>query len=327
MNIFNFDGSSMNGQISSQMNKEETLDEMINRCNSEERRVSFSLTDFTKTSLSEMEIFEKMIIFLSMKHSEGDRFSINTRAGLFCEIEMDTNSGLVLDEVLNVKRIVIYLGIGTYRAQSGRYPTFLIKGDRGVSYWDTITDMEVAMKTKMIHIYDPFSFKQCLKNVSPKKKLLDFGSLLQMYQEHNTKADELLVQSMDIFCDAVIKCRDGDVKIVRYLLAKDSEFFLNLFRYEPEKREFKMDFDKIIVQSYMNYHLYLIGMTKLDMEKILGEVIQFVEFGFFVQDIHFAREIYNIVANECDYETLETLNESMKKIVSFDSFNQKINCK
>lgn len=317
MNNFTFDARSTNGQISSQINKEETFEEMIKRINTEERRASFSLTNFTK--LPEIELFEKMIVFLSMKHIEGDKFSIKTRAGWDCEIEMDSNSGLVLDEVLNVKRIVLYLGIGTYpHARISRCPTFLIKGDKGVSFWDTITDIEVAMKSGEVHMYNTSSFEQSLKNVLPRKKLLNFGSLLQKYQEHNSRADKLLIQTMDILSDAVIKCRDGDVKIVRYLLAKDSEFFLNLFRYEPDKREFKMDFDTIVVQTYVNYHLYLMGVYKLDIEKMFGDVVQIIEFGFFVQDIHFVREIYHLIAEECDYETLETLNELMKKIVSFD---------
>jgi hypothetical protein len=45
------------------------------------------------------------------------------------------------------------------------------------------------------------------------------------------------------------------------------------------------------------------------MTKIFEDVFQCIEFGFFIQDIHFAREIYNLVVEECDYETLEKLNE------------------
>lgn len=300
----------MNGQIISQIEKEETFEEMIQRCTSEKYISSFSLTDFTRIHTNNRELFEKMITFLSMKHNEGEKFSIFTRAGWTCEVEMDSNSGLAFEYVQNCYGVILYLGIGAYSSHTKKYPTFLIMDDKGVSYWDNIQDIEIAMKEAEAFLYrDPY-FKQCLKNVLPKKMLLlNFNSLIQ---ENN---DKLLSHSMNILSDAVIHCRDGDVEIVRYLFARDSEFFLHLFRYESTKREFKMNFDKIIIQTYMDYKT---GLTTPNIEKICEDVIQFIEFGLFIQDIHFVKEIYTLVAEECDTDLIIHLNDSVKKMISLD---------
>lgn len=301
--------NNMNGQIISQIEKEETFEEMIQRCTREEYISSFSLIDFTRIHINKRELFEKMITFLSMKHTEGEKFSILTRAGWTCEVEMDSNSGLAFESVQNSTGVVLYLGIGTYITTPKKYPTFLILDDKGVSYWDNIHDIEIAIKEGEALLYRVPYFKQCLKNVLPKKILLNFNSLIQ---ENN---DKLLSHSMNILSDAVIHCRDGDVEIVRYLFARDSEFFLHLFRYESTKREFKMNFDKIIIQTYMDYKT---GLTRPDIEKICEDVIQFIEFGLFIQDIHFVKEIYTLVVEECDADLIIHLNESVKKMISLD---------
>lgn len=308
----------MNGQIISQIEKEETLEEMIQRCTREKYISSFSLTDFADISSGSIEskfyhnkreLFEKMITFLSMKHTEGEKFSIRTRAGWLCEVEMDTNSGLAFESVQSSKGLTLYLGIGSYMTTPKKYPTFLIMDDTGVSYWDNIHNIEIAMKEDEAFLYRVPYFKQCLKNVLPKKILLNFNSL---FQENN---DKLLSQTMNILSDAVIHCRDGDVEIVRYLFARDSVFFLHLFRYESIKREFILNFDKIVIQTYMDYKT---GVTRPDIEKICEDVIQFIEFGLFIQDIHFVKEIYNLVTEECDSEMTAKLNESVKKMISLD---------
>ena len=303
--------SKLSGQISAKMT---FLKELIQKCNMEKNSTSESFLDFTIFSFR--NLFEKMIVFLSNKHMEGEKFSILTRSGCVCEVELDTNSGFVFESIVNAKGVILYLGEGTSSYKTHpiiRFPTFLIMDDKGVSYWDNIKDLHTAI------IYGdaiPYG-DQPLKNVQPKRKLLNFGNLLSLYKKNNLKSNKILSESMDVLSDAVIQCRDGDVKIVKYLFAKDSEFFLHLFRYEAKMREFKMDFDKIVLQTYLDYHLSLIGV-KPNVEMICEDVIQFIEFGFFIQDIHFVRIIYNLVVEECDNDTLVKLNESIQKIVPFD---------
>jgi hypothetical protein len=299
-----------------------SLEELIQRCNTEKNRDAFSLSDFTNFCKSPpRELFEKMIVFLSMRHTEGEKFTIKSRAGWICEVEMDTNSGFAFDSILkNTNGIILYLGMGTFYQNPNitKYPTFLIMDDKGVSYWDNIKDIQTAINEGDAIPYGNM-FCQPLKNVRSKEKILNFGNLLTVYQENNLKSDKILLESMDILSDAVIQCRDGDVKIVRYLFAKNSEFFLHLFRYESTKREFKMDFDKTVLQTYMDYHLYLVGAKNPNVEKICEDVMQYIEFGFFIQDIHFVKTIYNLVIEDCDdHETLVKLNDSIRKIASFD---------
>jgi hypothetical protein len=307
----------MNKYYSSEMT---FLEELIQRCNTEKNRDCFSLTDFTTTT--GRELFEKMIVFLSMKHTEGYRFTIKTRSGHICEVEMDTNSGFAFESILNANGIILYLGMGTFLQNQNitKHSAFLIIDDKGVSYWDNIQDIQTAIKEdKAIPYGNLFnsSFCQLLKNVIPKETIFNFDKLMTIYLENNLKSDKILSESMDILSDALIHCRDGDVKIIRYLFAKDSEFFLHLFRYEATKREYKMDFDKIILETYMDYHLSLIGNKKPNVEMIQKDVMQYIEFGFFIQDIHFVKTIYNLVIENCDdYETLSKLNESIRNFVS-----------
>jgi hypothetical protein len=306
----------------SETRNEISMIDIVERCKIGEIKHPDPLKVFTSSNVDKTELFENMICFLLEKHTEGDTFSIKSKNGWCCNIQMDKNSGLIFERVLNRNDIIIYLGIGTFQnILSTCYPAFLLKSDNGVTYWDNIKDLESAVSRGVAHFYRSDSvsnFYQCLNNVLPKKKLLNFNTLLDVHKENNLKLDKIRSESIDVFSDAVIQCRDGEIKIIRYLFARDSEYFLHLFRYEPNKRIFKMDFDKIIVQTYIDYQLCFMNIRHPNIGKICDDVMQYIEFGLFIQDIHFIKEIYNLVSEECDYETLLKLNETVEKIISFD---------
>jgi hypothetical protein len=300
----------------------ELIEEIIERCNTEEKRKSFSVNDFFNSK--KKDLIEKLVVFFSLKNTEGEKFKFPTISGKIAEIELDINSGLLFKCIGAFKGIYIYLGQGTF-SYNKRFPAFYIMNEKGCNYWETINDVQSSIQRGIAVTFE----KQYLKNVqekTPKVELLNFGDLLQKYQKESLKTDPILVSSMEILSDAVILCRDGNVNIVRFLFAKDSDFFLNLFRYNPQVREFKMlNYDKFVVQTYLDYHLYLNGVVKIDMEKISSDILQIIEFGFYIQDIHFTREMYNIVSYECDNETLEKLNKDVKNFLPFDLYKSKDN--
>lgn len=303
--------------INSQILKEETFEEMVERCSTDAKKSIFSLNLLTDFSKGPMDFFEQVITFLSIRHVEGENFWIKSKAGRIFEVRMDLNSGLVFDRVKNREGFILYLGMGIFKLPHHpftefNYPAFLLRGDHGISYWDDIVDIECIDESE-ISKYKLSS----IGNMIPKKRFLDFGKLISKNQKNFQNTDLLLSESMDILSDAVIHCRDGDLKIVRFLLSKDSDFFLHLFRYESQKREFNMNFDKEVVKTYMERHLYC-GILTPNVEKICDDVIQYIEFGFFVQDIFFVRFIYELVSDFCDNENILELNKVIENIVSFD---------
>jgi hypothetical protein len=298
--------------------KEETFEEMVERCSTDAKKSIFSLNVLIDFSRGPIELFEQVITFLSMRHIEGETFWIKSKAGRIFEVTLDLNSGLVFDRVKNREGFILYLGMGIFKIPHHpfieyKYPAFLLRGDHGVSYWDDILDIECIDESEISK-----SKLSSIGNINPKKRFLDFGKLINKNQKNFQKSDLLLSESMDILSDAVIHCRDGDVKIVRFLLSKDSEFFLHLFRYESQKREFNMNFDKEVVKTYMERHLYGSGIRTPNAEKICDDVMQYIEFGFFVQDIFFVRFIYELVSDFCDNENILELNKVIENIVSFD---------
>jgi hypothetical protein len=267
---------------------------------------------------SSLELNRNVITLLSIPHLEDDRVCIRARSGAFCEVELDIHSGSIFNRIFSDSRISIYLGTGSYVNATFVNATFLVIGDNGISYWDNIRSFDDAVKYGELYLDVEGKPITLLQNVSKRIKLLNFSNVMKKHQDASDKASDLLSDSMDILSDAVIQCNDGDVKIVRYMLAKDSEFFLHMFRYAPESRVFKLNFDKIIVQTYIDYLLNLFGARDMSYDKICEEVSTMIEFGVFVQDFHFVRGVYMSVSERCDKETLDKLNEQMKELISFD---------
>jgi hypothetical protein len=273
---------------------------------------------------SPLELYNNLITFLSIPRVENDVVCIRTRSGTMCHVELDVHSGSIFSSIYGIESIKIYIGVGEFIQHGTQvyYPAFLVKGDSGISYWDNIRSFDEAVNAGTLYnISDKDSTPiTLLQNVRSRPKILNFTDVMMKHREAADRASDILSSSMDILCDAVIQCNDGDVKIVRYMLAKNSEFFLHMFRYSPECRVFKLNFDKFVLEVYINYNylmnLFCVKQTLLD--KICEEASTMIEFGVFIQDLHFVKEVYTIVSNECDEETLEKLNGHVKQLISFE---------
>ena len=76
-----------------------------------------------------------------------------------------------------------------------------------------------------------------------------------------------------------------------------------------------LNFDKIILEIYIDYLFNLFGARDMPYDKICERASEMIEFGVFIQDFHFVRGVYMSVSEQCDTETLEKLNEFVKQFI------------
>jgi hypothetical protein len=254
------------------------------------------------------ECMEELLInFLSDSHEEGYVVKMLNTKRIEIDIELDLLSGTIYD----IESLIgIYVGMGNMpnkgiekMSNKNKCPYFFIRGKRGLLSWMDGSYEDLKHKENRFPI-------SLLQNVYPKKTNINFEQFLPQKQE--------IYEQYHKFLDTRIRCSDGEMDVNRYLLSKKSYYFMTYFtKYVKSTSQLKseipvIDFSKVFMEEYIRF----LVLKDIDVDKIEGNVEEWIKFGSFIQDFKFVKYIYDKVWNICDRESQLNLNDIIRQYMS-----------
>lgn len=155
-------------------------------------------------------------------------------------------------------------------------------------------------------------------SVPPKK--IDLKSALHQIQKTKTPRKEKMARIIDRVTDCEIHCSNGVVKSNKMYLCMLNDFFYSYLTDYNEKSGvyYLKDFSAELFRQYINYGLI---KDKCNKHIIYESPIEAIKMGMFFQDHKFVKFVYDLIASDCDEESLGNLNEEIKDFFRFGQNN------
>lgn len=240
------------------------------------------------------EWMEKILIcFLTDTHEEGYIVKMLTMMDREIDIELDLLSGTIYEIE---SHIGIYVGMGN-TLKNKRCPYFFIRGQRGLMSWSDGTYEDLKNRENRFPI-------TLLQNVIPKKINIQFEQL-------KPKKEDIL-ELMENLSDTKLTCTDGELDVNRYLLSKNSYYFMTYFSKYTKTTRPKIDFPKMFMQEYIRFLI----INDINEEKIYSNIEEWIYFGSFIQDFEFVKCVYDKVCNKCDRQSRINLDNLIHQYIT-----------
>lgn len=157
--------------------------------------------------------------------------------------------------------------------------------------------------------------------VHPKK--LDLKFALNNMEKNRTPRKKKISKIREFLFDCEIECSDGIVQANRWHLCMLNDFFFTyISKYQNENGKlFLKDFSTDVFRQYLNFSL---DPNEVSAPIIYDYAMESLKLGMFLQDYQFVKFVYDLIASECNEDSLENLNEEMQYFFQLKN-NQ--NCK
>jgi hypothetical protein len=239
---------------------------------------------------------ENLISYLTDEHVEGTIVKMVTLTRREIDIELDLFSGAIF--VLPSGYTAIYVGMGQPSDPSrSPCPYIFVRVKKGLMSWMDATLEDIQNKENLYPI-------PLLQNVVPKPP-----KPLRIDHKPFRPQSKELFHHLEHFTDTQLICKDGEIKVNRFLLSTHSNYFLAYFtRYVQDLP--RINYPKIFIEEYTKF--LILKETNVKME---DQIEEWIEFASFIQDFKFVKYIYHKVWNLCDRESQLNLNQHISKFI------------
>lgn len=246
-----------------------------------------------------------LVMFLLKLNRPQTKTVRNPFNNMMLDLTFDECSGRVFQNLLTFrsKPIVLYLG---------RFNNKCYFFQENVLFYCSGLDIEYIQNKK----YD-FVIRHDVY-VPPKK--IDLKIALHDIQKERTPRKKKIARVMDQISDCQIQCKDGMVKANRWHLCLMNDFFFSyMTKYNESSGVYSLlDFECEVFKQYIQFGLDKDSVNK---QVIYNYPNESLKLGMFLQDYKFVKFIYDLIAPECDEESLSYLNDEIKEFFRFNDLS------
>lgn len=259
--------------------------------------------------------YEINLIMFLLQTNRPESKTMRNAFGCAIEIQLNPHSGKVFENYLR-NGIILYVGKNEGRHYYYNYDNLYTFESLPAS------ERLNCEKTNPENGMSNYKFKICPEMHVPPKKI-DLKLALKDILRERTPRKKKIARVMNQITDCEIKCSDGVVNANRWHLCMLNDYFYtSMTNYNSTNaRVFDLkDFSAIVFQQYLYFSL---DPTQAKTDVIFENAIETLKLGMFFQDYKFVKFVYDLIAPNCDEESLQNLNDEVRYFFRFDNKTSK----